>query len=237
MSIKVGCCGFSEAHHKYFANFDLVEIQNTFYQPPRINTAIKWREAAPEDFEFTLKAWQLITNKPTSPTYIRLREPIPQKKKSRYGFFKPTREVFNAWEVTRKFAATLNAQVILFQCPANFRSTEENINNLKTFFSSIDRGSFNLAWEPRGAWDPHLIKEICEELNLIHCVDPFRNESISESFKYYRLHGLKGYRYKYTDEDLLKLKEICYQSENVYCLFNNVTMKEDALRFKILINS
>ncbi|MFQ6112529.1 MAG: DUF72 domain-containing protein [bacterium] len=237
MNIRVGCCGFSEAHHKYFTHFDLVEIQSTFYQPPRCSTATKWRQSAPENFEFTLKAWQLITHKPSSPTYRRLKEPLPQKKKPKYGFFKPTKEVFSAWEVTKEFAVALEVKFILFQCPASFRSTEENIENLKTFFKTIDRVPFRLVWEPRGPWAPDLIKDICQELDLIHSVDPLRSESFSDSFKYYRLHGLTGYRYKYTDEDLLKLKEICCQSENVYCLFNNIAMKDDALRFKKLINS
>jgi uncharacterized protein YecE (DUF72 family) len=237
MIMKVGCCGFSEAHHKYFSHFDLVEIQSTFYQPPRLGTATKWRESAPEGFEFTIKAWQLITHKPTRPTYRRLREPISQQKKPKFGFFKPTKEVFKAWEVTKEVAVSLKTKYILFQCPPNFRATDENINNLKRFFTSIDRTSLNLVWEPRGEWCPNLVKDICHELNLIHCVDPFRNESLTDTFKYYRLHGLKGYRYKYTNEDLSKLKEICCQSETVYCFFNNVTMKDDALRFKNLINS
>jgi len=33
--IKVGCCGFGVARSKYFQEFSLVEIQQTFYQPPR----------------------------------------------------------------------------------------------------------------------------------------------------------------------------------------------------------
>lgn len=32
--IKVGCCGFAEARTKYYRKFDLVEIDQTFYQMP-----------------------------------------------------------------------------------------------------------------------------------------------------------------------------------------------------------
>lgn len=35
MMMKVGCCGFGEAQQKYVAEFPVVEIQVTFYQPPR----------------------------------------------------------------------------------------------------------------------------------------------------------------------------------------------------------
>jgi uncharacterized protein YecE (DUF72 family) len=59
--IKVGCCGFAGGQRDYFERFELIEIQQTFYQPPRLPTAEKWRAAARKGFEFTLKAWQLIT--------------------------------------------------------------------------------------------------------------------------------------------------------------------------------
>jgi uncharacterized protein YecE (DUF72 family) len=53
---KVGCCGFREARAKYFRKFPLVEVQQTFYEPPKPSTLKSWREEAPEDFEFSLKA-------------------------------------------------------------------------------------------------------------------------------------------------------------------------------------
>jgi uncharacterized protein YecE (DUF72 family) len=98
MQIKIGCCGFPVAKGKYHRNFDVVEIQQTFYQPPEEKTVLKWREQAPSGFEFTLKAWQLITHELSSPTYRRLRLKIPESKKKNYSFFKPTDEVLEAWK-------------------------------------------------------------------------------------------------------------------------------------------
>jgi len=71
MDIRLGCCGFARGMKNYFKKFEMVEVQQTFYQPPKIETALKWRKDAPDDFEFTLKAWQLITHTPRSPTYRR----------------------------------------------------------------------------------------------------------------------------------------------------------------------
>lgn len=48
--LKIGCCGFSKGRKTYFDNFDLVEIQKTFYKPPKVSTAEKWREESPEAF-------------------------------------------------------------------------------------------------------------------------------------------------------------------------------------------
>ncbi len=70
LRVKVGCCGFPGGMKKYFSQFRLVEVQQTFYKMPRLKTAQKWRQEAPSDFEFTLKAWQLITHSPTSATYL-----------------------------------------------------------------------------------------------------------------------------------------------------------------------
>ncbi|MCP2619421.1 DUF72 domain-containing protein [Candidatus Aminicenantes bacterium AC-335-K20] len=98
--IKIGCCGFPVNRPTYYRNFNVVEIQQTFYQLPKIETALKWREEAPLDFEFTIKAWQLITHPSTSPTYKRLK--ITLQNKENYGFFKPTKEVFSAWKETEE---------------------------------------------------------------------------------------------------------------------------------------
>jgi uncharacterized protein YecE (DUF72 family) len=67
--IRVGCCGFALAQPRYFRTFRLLEVRQTFYQPPRLATLQRWRQQAPPGFEFTLKAWQLITHEPTSPTF------------------------------------------------------------------------------------------------------------------------------------------------------------------------
>ncbi len=41
--VKVGCCGFAKGRGKYFQQFRLVEIQQTFYKPPSVGIVKKWR--------------------------------------------------------------------------------------------------------------------------------------------------------------------------------------------------
>lgn len=233
--IKVGCCGFRKAQATYYAHFDLVEIQQTFYHPPRLTTVQRWREEAPDYFEFSLKAWQLITHTPSSPTYRRLRLAIPAEMADQYGAFRPTDEVFAAWEVTREQAEALRARVVVFQCPASFAPTHEHRTNMRAFFSRIDRGNLQLAWEPRGSWQDGEIQDLCQELDLIHCVDPFNRRPVYGDPAYFRLHGRGGYRYTFTDEDLARLRDWCAALSDVYVLFNNVSMWEDALRFRKLV--
>ena len=92
--VKVGCCGFARSIKDYFSQFRLVEVQQTFYKVPRLKTALRWRREAPADFEFTLKAWQLITRLPTSPTYRKAGVKIPPGVEGHYGFLNPAMRCF-----------------------------------------------------------------------------------------------------------------------------------------------
>ena len=117
---------------------------------------------------------------------------------------------------------------------ASFRATEKNIDSIRDFFRRIDRLGLQLAWEPRGDWPGAVIYELCKELNLIHCIDPFKNAARFGDIKYFRLHGSNGYSYHYSDADLQALK-IRTAGKSTYVLFNNKWMREDSQRFMKLI--
>ena len=233
--IWVGCCGFPVKRATYYAHLPVVEVQQTFYNPPRLETAQRWREEAPPDFRFAIKAWQLITHPPSSPTYRRLRTPLSGPRDA-YGFFRPTEEVFQAWEVTRDIANALNATWIIFQCPARFTPTDEHIGNLRTFFSYIERGDWRLGWEPRGTWPEDIVRALCHEFDLTHVVDPFAQQPTTSNIAYFRLHGKTGYRYRYTQEDLQALQFWCHSFRESWVMFNNVSMWEDARAFWALFS-
>lgn len=233
--VKIGTSGFRTNKTQYAEILSCVEIQHTFYQPPQIKTLEKWRTEVPEDFEFAVKAWQLITHEAKSPTYKRLKKTLTEIEKEEAGYFKPTNIVREAWQTTKACAEALQAKTILFQCPASFKPYTENIENLKTFFSSIERGNFAFAWEPRGAWDDKTIKEICGEFNLRHVVDPFEKMTVTPDRCYYRLHGRGGWRYKYEDDELAELAAMMPKNETSYVFFNNIYMTEDALKFKEIL--
>jgi len=225
---KVGCCGFPRGMKHYFSQFRLVEVQQTFYQPPQVKTAIKWREIAPADFEFTIKAWQLITHPPSSPTYRKAGLSVTPGKE--YGYFKPSDEVIAAWQKTKEIAQVLRARIILFQCPASFVASSENIDHMRRFFKSVVRDGLIFVWEPRGEWRQEVITRLCQELDLIHGTDPLEMAPLYGAINYFRLHGGPGYRHRYTDEELEHLRQMIGDKES-YVLFNNITMYDDGLRF------
>ena len=232
-NIHIGCCGFPRSRSEYFHTLKVVEIQQTFYQPPALKTAERWRAEAPADFEFTLKAWQLITHEPKSPTYRRLKLSWPHDRLEKCGSFRPTEEVQWAWERTREIARALRSRYIVFQCPSGFRPTGENRKNLESFFRSVKREELQLVWEPRGMWTAEEVRDLCRELDLIHCVDPFKADPQWGRVRYFRIHGITGYRYRFSEMDL---KELLERSQGVtYCLFNNTNMWVDALAFLRLV--
>jgi len=234
VSPLIGCCGWAEKQSLYLTNFPIIEIQSTFYDPPAAKVAAKWRELAPPEFTFCIKAWQLITHTPSSPTYRRLRSPIAAEDRDHLGSFRDTEQVWQAWKKTLEIAETLQAKVIVLQCPASFQPVASNLKNLATFFRKMrktgPRKPFQVAWEPRGSWPLELVRDLCSEFQLLHCVDPFLNQSAYGDSLYWRLHGKKSYSYRYTDEDLRYLGEKI-AGRSAYVMFNNVSMKEDAMRF------
>jgi uncharacterized protein YecE (DUF72 family) len=100
---------------------------------------------------------------------------------------------------------------------------------MRAFFSKMDRTEFTLAWELGRPWPDDLVVRLCEEPGLIHCVDPFKNKALFGDMDYFRLHGIGGYQYTYRDEELEELKKKTGRKPS-YVMFNNSTMKEDALR-------
>ncbi|MEM2083776.1 MAG: DUF72 domain-containing protein [Nitrososphaerota archaeon] len=220
--VKIGCCGFPIAKEKYYKEFNLIEINSTFYKIPSIKLAQKWRNEAPENFEYVLKAYQGITH-----------DYKMEIKKECLDYLNQMIEL----------CKNLKSKILLFQTPASF--TPEYLNKAEKFFSKIKYSELKIVWETRGEkwleiYDK--LSKILEKYSITHVVDPFINKPcyINE-IAYYRLHGLskKMYYYKFSDNDLLSLKEKIFnyskKANEIYVLFNNINMYEDSIRFKKLL--
>ncbi|MCS7142902.1 MAG: DUF72 domain-containing protein [Aigarchaeota archaeon] len=239
-SVLIGCCGFPVPKRIYLEDFNLVELQYTFYKLPRTSTVKKWREEVPRDFTFTVKAFQGITHPPSSPTWRRSNV----KPNSRYGNLQPTEEVFRSWSSTLEICRILDAPICVIQTPYSFEENERNVKNIKEFFRTVELDDLKIAFEFRG-WSRDTVRDLCSRLNLIHVVDPFVSTpswTLNGEIAYFRLHGSPPgphpYVYRYTNADLLRLLDLVINTEAriVYVLFNNVGMFEDARRFKKLLS-
>src|SRR6185295_13896706 len=95
-----------------------VEINSTFYRPCSPKTADTWVRRTPDDFEFTLKAWQLFTHKKEA--------------------WQPA-DIAQFREGIAPLAAAGKLGCILFQFPASFRATPENIDRLKRLLAEFEQ--------------------------------------------------------------------------------------------------
>ena len=257
--IRAGVCGFCLPQSELFRRFKLLEVQQTFYWPPQLKTVERWRRTAPDDFEFTVKAFQAITHGPSSPTYRRTK--FTTDERSQCGGFCDTPVVRIAWMTTLELATALEARVVVFQCPPSFEASETNVRQMRRFFEWAERGWLRFAWEPRHeTWTSELIQELCAALDLIHVVDPLEKADVHSltggsvaaatstpatlnafgKRRYLRLHGkaLGRFRYDYnrpySDDELADIKRLC-EPGPTYCLFNNKQMAIDAARFTDLL--
>ena len=217
--IKIGCCGYPVGRKKYQETLSLVEINRTFYEIPRMSTVTKWRKEAPEGFEFTVKAHQNISHK------YRLK----------------LNESLETFETMKAICRELAAKILLIQTPASFRP--DNLEDAEEFFRGVKRDELTIVWETRGpSWEKEetreRLREILEELEVPHVTDPFRSLPVySGRIAYLRLHGLgpRMYYYQYSNEELSELysrvKSLEKGEREVYVLFNNLSMFEDACRF------
>jgi uncharacterized protein YecE (DUF72 family) len=236
--MKLGMCGFTIGAAAYFRQFPVVEIQQTFYDPPPVERLARWRDQAPAGFEFTMKAWQVITHLGESPTYRRLRRPMTADQRADAGAFRLNDTTLAAWDATLAARDALGATAILLQCPASFRPTPDNIAAMQLFLRGIDRPSrMRLLWEPRGKWPDETVSALCEELDLVHAVDPFVRPSLTPGLLYWRLHGNKNHYARYSDDELRQLIGWLPTDSRVECyvLFNNIPRMKDVQRFRELL--
>ncbi len=267
-AVEIGTCGYrwydpgeewAETHESkleaYAADpaFDLVELNTTFYSLPQVSTAKRWRreaDAGDASFEFAVKGWQALTHEWSSPTWNGEREAVeddPDLDADAVGALAPTDTVREAWARTTARADALDASVILLQTPPGFGATDEHEANLRELLGDgIDRSDYTVAWEPRGTWHDHpdRVRELCDDLGLVHVVDPLRDDPVSaHPTAYLRLHGRNedryDYAYDYSTADLRELRaavaDLLDDHEGVYVLFNNDAMVENARTFRELL--
>jgi uncharacterized protein YecE (DUF72 family) len=112
--------GFDELKY-YAAIFNACEINNTFYRPPSAAVARGWVEKTPRDFLFVLKLWQKFTH---ARKILRNKPAEEWEPPSQEDF-----DEFRAGILPLAEAGKLGA--LLFQYPAGFRFSEENLAALE----------------------------------------------------------------------------------------------------------
>lgn len=239
--VRIGCAGLPSGVSRtaYFQRLDLLEVDATFYEPPRDVALRRWRKEAPAGCAFTALAWQLVTHDPATPGYERMTTPLAPAARGAVGSFRPTAEVRAAWERTLAAARALGAESVLFQTPPGFSPSQANRDTMRRFFGEVvgEVPDLTLAWEPRGIWEPAQAGALAAELGLVYAVDPLQLEvpPPEGDAAYFRLYGLGLYRNRIGDEHLDLLADMLEPYPQAWVVFTNVEKYPDAQRFRKLL--
>lgn len=142
---------------RYYAeHFPAVEINNTFYQLPKVELLAKWAEQVPESFRFVLKASQRITH------LQRLRDCED-----------------TLTYLLRTAAAGLGDRLgpLLFQLPPNFRADRDRLAGFLDLLPRERAAAFEFR---HPSWDDPAIHDLLRERGVALCVADVDEEPPAE---------------------------------------------------------
>ena len=178
----------AEMFEFYARHFNTVEINNSFYRLPTAKTFDAWRESAPGDFVYAVKASRFITH------MKKLKDPKPSSEK----FFL----------VVDRLEKKLG--VILFQLPPRWKL---NLDRLAEFLEALP-DEHRYAFEFRDeSWLVPEMFQLLRKHKAAFCIHDFADMKmpveVTADFAYIRFHGPTSAKYwgSYSDAQLRKWAE------------------------------
>jgi uncharacterized protein YecE (DUF72 family) len=205
----------------YFSErFPTVEVNNTFYNLPKDETFVAWREASAAGFLIGIKASRYITH------IKRLRDPRDP--------------VDLLWSRCRLLEGKLGP--ILFQLPPNFRADLERLQDLLGVLPEPMRAAFEFR---HPSWQTD---EVCEALGRAGCALVLADRpgvrvwtTVTGGWSYIRFHQGTPTRPGYTRDKLRRWAERIagLEAREVFAYFNNDTggaaLRDAATLTKLLV--
>ncbi len=219
--MRIGCSGWAYKHwrgifypvelpqsrwfSRYAEEFDTVEINNSFYRLPSLETFETWRCQAPPDFCYSVKANRYLT----------------QAKKLK-ECDDPLQRMMTA---VRELEPKLGP--LLYQLPPNMKV---DLNRLESFLKILPEG-FTSVFEFRHlSWFSAPVYELLENYGASFCVHDMPGSVTPRvavgPAAYLRLHGTRGkYWGRYLDQQLIEwadwLLDQLRLGRTAWCYFNN----------------
>ncbi len=207
-----GSCRQLSGLERYSEYFNAVEINSTFYRPPRIATLERWRDSTPATFRFTAKMPRTITHEA--------------------GLIGARAETNEFCALISRLGPKLGA--LLVQLPP---SLELDARAAARFFRHLVLASpAAVVLEPRHpSWFSARADDLLARVGVGRvAADPSLCPSAAEpagepGVSYFRWHGSpQMYFSAYTDEALVSLaaraKRCCSSGCDVYCIFDNTAL-------------
>lgn len=190
----------------YAQKFDTVELNNSFYRLPDVETFREWHDAAPRNFLFAVKASRFITHN------LKLKNPQ------------------NALDNILSRAETLGRKLgpVLFQLPPKWKKNVERLDEFLSVLPRYHRYTFEFR-EP--SWNCEEVFVVLRKHNAAYCIHElagFHTDlTITADFTYVRLHGPGTGKYEgsYTHRQLERWAQQIREWEKIlkaiYIYFDN----------------
>jgi uncharacterized protein YecE (DUF72 family) len=220
--VRIGCSGWHYKHwvgrfypektpaskmlDYYLQYFDTVELNNSFYKLPTVESFQCWKDATPRDFRYAVKASRFITHN------------------------KKLKDPENALENFLPRAEALGRKLgpILFQLPPQWRINEERFEQFLSALPRYHRYTFEFR-EP--SWESPRIRELLHRHNAAYCIFELAGYHtplhITADWTYVRLHGPTQNKYQgsYTNEQLrqwaVRIADWSTRLKHIYIYFDN----------------
>jgi uncharacterized protein YecE (DUF72 family) len=153
----------------------------------------------------------------------------------RYGHFRTTSEVRDAWARFEEIVDVVEPKFLVFKTPGTFYPGADHLRDMYKFFKGLRRRRAVWVWEPQGGgWEDRLKQKVCMDLGLVHCVDPLKEKPLCGNVNYFRLGGSRGPRDQmFTDGDLKDIAYRCAEKPS-YVFFETKAMWKDAQRLQAI---
>jgi uncharacterized protein YecE (DUF72 family) len=198
----------------YARHLDAVELNASFYRLPMPNMLNGWAKRTPEDFSFSVKAWQQLTHRK------RLQDRGEQI------------QVF----LERMQPLAERTAAVLFQMPPKMPL---DVDRLEAFLRQLPEGT-RAAFEFRDPrWHVQKVYETLQRHNAAFVPFELAEERApavaTADFVYVRLHGREAkYRGRYGREQLQPwaewLRDHMQDGRDAFCFFDNTDKADDAVR-------
>lgn len=219
--VRIGCSGWHYKHWlgnfypaklpaskmlaHYYAHFDSVEINNSFYMLPKPETLRAWRDATPEGFLFACKGSRFITHNK------KLKDP-----ETTLPNLMPRLEILGE-----------KLGPVLFQLPPKWNV---NLERFEEFLTALPRGHRYTFEFRETSWLKPETYELLRRFNAAFCVyelDRYHSPiEVTADFVYIRLHGPGGkYQGSYSKQKLeewaKRISEWRSRGIDVFIYFDN----------------
>jgi uncharacterized protein YecE (DUF72 family) len=209
--MTVGCAGFSVPATRYFKELAFLEVQETHLATPGTGTLRRWKREAGPNFGFALLAPKAFAEEG----------------------FRPSPATDAARASLKTVAAELNAQTVVFTCPAEFAFTKANRAAVQACLASMATEFATVVFEPPPSWAIEPSTALGDAAGALVARDPLQHGAAPGRVAYYRLHGPAGHKSRYEEAALERLARLVRDAEHerATCVFTNVDMFTDAKRF------